>query len=47
MSAESLMRICDELGIKLALKGYNSDRLEVDAPKGVVTASLRELIRSW
>jgi len=42
MTIESLLQTCAELGIKLALKGDASDRLQVDAPKGALTASLRE-----
>jgi hypothetical protein len=42
MSVESLMHTCAELGIRLALKGDDNDRLQVDAPKGALTASIRE-----
>src|SRR6267143_6715618 len=44
MTAESLMQLCAQLGIKLALKGDDSDRLQVDAPKGALTASLRDAL---
>ena len=44
MTVESLMQTCKELGIKLALKGGDSDRLQVDAPKGALTAELREAL---
>ena len=44
MTGESLMRLCAELGIKLTLKGENNDRLQVDAPKGAMTSSLREAL---
>jgi hypothetical protein len=44
MSAESIMQTCAELGIKLALKGDASDRLQVDAPKGALTAPIREAL---
>src|SRR4051812_11996989 len=44
MSVESLMQTCADLRIKLALKGDNSDRLQVDAPKGTLTAPLREAL---
>src|SRR6267142_3845058 len=44
MSAESIMQMCAELGIKLALKGDDSDRLQVDAPKGALTAPIREAL---
>jgi hypothetical protein len=36
--------MCAELGIKLALKGDDNDRLQVDAPKGALTASIRETL---
>src|SRR6266545_3380157 len=42
MSLESLLRIYAELGIKLALK--DNDRLQVDSPKGALTASLRDAL---
>ena len=42
MTAQSLMRRCAELGIKLALKSDGDDRLLVDAPKGALTAELRD-----
>jgi hypothetical protein len=38
MSAEALMKVCEDLGIRLARAG---DRLKVDAPRGVVTPELR------
>ena len=41
MTVNSLMEKCAELGIKLALKGEANDRLQVDAPKGALTAELR------
>ena len=44
MSVESLMQTCADLGIKLALKGDDNDRLQVDAPKGTLTAPLREAL---
>ena len=44
MTAHSLMQMCAQLGIKLSLKGDNSDRLQVDAPKGALTASLRDAL---
>ncbi len=44
MTIESLMQTCSELGIKLTLKGDDSDRLQVDAPKGALTAELREAL---
>jgi hypothetical protein len=46
MTIESLMQTCAELGIKLALKGDYSDRLQVDAPKGALTPELREALTS-
>ena len=42
MTVQSLMQRCAELGIKLALKADDNDRLLVDAPKGTLTAPLRE-----
>ncbi|HKP46358.1 MAG TPA: HEAT repeat domain-containing protein, partial [Pyrinomonadaceae bacterium] len=42
MSIESLMQTCEALGIKIGLKDDGSDRLIVDAPKGVLTPSLRD-----
>src|SRR5688572_27221271 len=42
MTVQSLMQRCTELGIKLALKGDDDSRLLVDAPKGTLTAPLRE-----
>jgi len=44
MTVNSLMEKCAELGIKLALKGEASDRLQVDAPKGALTAELRDAL---
>ena len=44
MKLESLMQQCEELGIKLALKGDDNDRLQVDAPKGALSAPLREAL---
>ena len=44
MSAQSIMQTCAELGIKLALKGGDSDRLLVDAPKGALTTPIREAL---
>ena len=43
MSVESIMQTCAELGIKLTLKG-DDDRLQVDAPKGALTAPIREAL---
>src|SRR6185295_16608743 len=45
-SVEALLQTCAELGIKLALKGDGSDRMLVDAPKGALTAPLREALAS-
>jgi hypothetical protein len=42
MTVDSLIQTCEALGIKLALKGGDSDRLVVDAPKGALTPSLRD-----
>ena len=42
MNVESLVNMCAELGIKLALKGDDNDRLQVDAPKGAMTVGLRK-----
>ena len=44
MTVQSLMRLCAELGIELALKGDNNDRLVVDAPKGALTEPLRQAL---
>ena len=44
MNAELIMKTCADLGIKLALKGDDNDRLQVDAPKGALTASIREAL---
>jgi hypothetical protein len=44
MTVQSLMQRCAELGIKLALKGDDDERLMVDAPKGTLTAPLREAL---
>src|SRR5882672_6977879 len=44
MTVESLMQTCAELGIKLTLKSDDNDRLLVDAPKGTLTAALREAL---
>lgn len=44
MTVQSLLRLCAELGIDLALKGDNNDRLVVDAPKGALTEALREAL---
>ena len=44
MTVQSLMQRCAELGIKLALKGDDDSRLLVDAPKGTLTAPLREAL---
>ena len=38
MTAQSLMRLCSQLGIKLTLKSDDDERLLVDAPKGALTA---------
>ena len=38
------MQMCAQLGIRLALKGDDNDRLQVDAPKGALTASIRETL---
>src|SRR5580765_5020976 len=42
MSVESLMELCEDLGIKLTITGDDPSRLQVDAPKGSLTQSLRE-----
>src|ERR1700716_3280452 len=44
MTVDSLMQTCEELGIKLALKADDNSRLQVDAPKGALTASLRDAL---
>src|SRR3989440_268619 len=44
MTVQSLMQRCAELGIKLRLKADDDDRLLVDAPKGTLTAPLREAL---
>ena len=44
MTVESLIKTCEELGIKLALKADDDARLQVDAPKGALTASLRDAL---
>src|SRR5262249_13646633 len=44
MTAESLLELCAGLGIKLDLAGDGRDRLQVDAPKGSLTPSLREAL---
>src|SRR2546427_9464934 len=44
MTVQSLMQRCAELGIKLTLKADDNDRLLVDAPKGTLTAPLREAL---
>jgi len=44
MTVQSLMQRCAELGIKLTLKADDSERLLVDAPKGTLTAPLREAL---
>ncbi len=44
MTVESLLKTCADLGIKLALKGDDDDRLQVDAPKGALTADLRDAL---
>src|SRR5882762_10401571 len=44
MSVESLIQLCTQCGIKLALSADGSDRLVVDAPKGALTPSLREAL---
>src|SRR6266850_31044 len=42
MTVESLMQICERLGIKLMLAGDAQNRLQVDAPKGALTQSIRD-----
>src|SRR5688572_12584813 len=44
MTVQSLLQRCTELGIKLALKADDNDRLLVDAPRGTLTAPLREAL---
>ena len=44
MTVQSLMERCAELGIKLSLKADDNNRLMVDAPKGSLTAPLREAL---
>src|SRR6266576_501179 len=44
MNVQSLMQRCAELGIKLTLKADDNERLLVDAPKGTLTAPLREAL---
>src|SRR5687767_15932355 len=44
MTAQSLMRRCAELGIKLTLRSEDDGRLVVDAPKGTLTADLRDAL---
>ena len=46
MKLEALLETCSQLGIKLELAGENNDRLKVDAPKGALTAELREALTS-
>src|SRR4030095_14427881 len=36
--------MCAELGIKLTLKGDDDDPLQVDAPEGALTVSIRETL---
>src|SRR5882762_8125547 len=42
MTVESLMQMCERLGIKLMLAGDAKNRLQVDAPKGALTQSIRD-----
>ena len=44
MTVQSLIQSCAELGIKLALKEDDNDRLRVAAPKGALTAPLRDAL---
>src|SRR6266850_3360253 len=44
MTVQSLMQRCAELGIKLTLKADDNERLLVDAPKGTLTAPLRDAL---
>src|SRR5215216_6042494 len=44
MTTEALMQTCAELGIKLSLREDDDSRLLVDAPKGALTASLRDAL---
>ncbi len=46
MRIEALIETCAQLGIKLELAGDNYDRLKVDAPKGALTAELRDDLTS-
>src|SRR5882762_7629812 len=42
MTVESLMQMCERLGIRLMLAGDDQNRLQVDAPKGALTQSIRD-----
>src|ERR1700674_2369398 len=44
MTVQSLMQRCSELGIKVSLKADDNDRLLVDAPKGTLSADLRDAL---
>ena len=44
MTVQSLIETCAELGIKLALKEDDNDRLRVAAPKGALTTPLRDAL---
>lgn len=44
MTTKALLQRCAELGIKLALREDDDNRLLVDAPKGVLSASLRNAL---
>src|SRR5258705_4381416 len=44
MTVDSIMQMCAELGIELSLKVDDNNRLHVDAPKGTLTASIRETL---
>jgi hypothetical protein len=44
MTVQSLIQTCAELGIKLALKEDDNDRLRVAAPQGVLTTPLRDAL---
>src|SRR5438034_160871 len=44
MMIDSLIEKCNRLGIRLTLTGEGGDRLKVDAPKGALSASLREAL---
>jgi len=46
MRIEALIETCAQLGIKLELAGDKNDRLKVDAPKGALTAELRDALTS-